>query len=103
MLRMPDGLRARIKEQAEVRGRSMNTEIVVRLEESLRGGGISDEAQETIQQLQKEVSRLEGLNEGLGRTVKAFIDHLSLTEEGKKLVLQKILEDEFARTPTKKG
>lgn len=96
VLRFPNGIRERIREEAEQNGRSMNSEILDRLEASL-------EARETIQQLREEVSRLEGMNEALGRTVKAFVDHLSLTEEGKKLVLEKILEDEFARTPAKES
>lgn len=35
MLRLPDGMRDRIREEAEANKRSMNQEIVVRLEESL--------------------------------------------------------------------
>lgn len=34
MLRLPDGMRARIAEVAKGNGRSMNTEIVTRLQES---------------------------------------------------------------------
>ena len=34
-LRLPDGMRDRIKESAEAAGRSMNAEIVLRLERSL--------------------------------------------------------------------
>jgi len=79
----------------------MNTEIVARLEESLEGRGVSAEAEQTIEQLREKVIRLEGVNEGLGRTVKAFVDHLNVTDEGKQFILQKILEDEFTRLPTK--
>ncbi|KQV68414.1 hypothetical protein ASC90_12450 [Rhizobium sp. Root1220] len=35
-LRLPDGMRDRIKESAEAAGRSMNAEIVLRLESSFR-------------------------------------------------------------------
>ncbi|EHH07532.1 hypothetical protein ATCR1_06686 [Agrobacterium tumefaciens CCNWGS0286] len=80
----------------------MNTEIVTRLEESLSGEGLSAEAQKTIQQLRAEVSRLEGLNEGLGRTVRLFFEHLTLSEEGQNLVLKTIIEDEFLRPQEKK-
>lgn len=34
-LRLPDGMRDRIKESAEAAGRSMNAEIILRLERSL--------------------------------------------------------------------
>lgn len=36
-LRLPDGMRDRLKEEAETNGRSLNMEIVARLEESLSG------------------------------------------------------------------
>ncbi|MFC3076351.1 Arc family DNA-binding protein [Shinella pollutisoli] len=102
-LRLPSGLRERIKSRAEAHGRSMNTEIVVCLEQSLSGEGLSEEAQETIRRLREDISRLEGMNEALGRTVKAFVDHLSVSDEGKQLILKKILEDEFVRIPAKEG
>lgn len=35
MLRLPDGMRARIKAAAEANSRSMNAEIIARLEDSL--------------------------------------------------------------------
>lgn len=38
MLRLPDGMRDRIREAAEEHGRSMNAEIVRRLEQSLSAG-----------------------------------------------------------------
>lgn len=41
MLRFPDGMRDRLKEEAAKNGRSMNAEIVSRLEESLSHGGNS--------------------------------------------------------------
>lgn len=37
MLRMPDGLRERIKTNAELNRRSMNSEIVLHLENALAG------------------------------------------------------------------
>ena len=36
MLRMPDGMRDRLREEAARNGRSMNSEIVARLEQSFR-------------------------------------------------------------------
>nr|WP_291374509.1 Arc family DNA-binding protein [Devosia sp.] len=40
MLRLPDGMRDRIAEVAKANGRSMNSEIVARLEESFSSNGI---------------------------------------------------------------
>lgn len=37
IVRLPEGMRDRIREEAEKSGRSMNAEIVVRLEQSLNG------------------------------------------------------------------
>lgn len=38
MLRLPDGMRERLKDEASRNGRSMNSEIVSRLEMTLNGG-----------------------------------------------------------------
>lgn len=40
MLRFPDGMRDRIREEAEANGRSMNAEIILRLEASLAGDAV---------------------------------------------------------------
>lgn len=37
IVRMPEGMRERLRREAEISGRSMNTEIIVRLEQSLDG------------------------------------------------------------------
>lgn len=38
MLRLPDGLRARVAERASANGRSMNTEIIAAIEKALADG-----------------------------------------------------------------
>ncbi|SOE18587.1 Arc-like DNA binding dprotein [Hoeflea halophila] len=45
MIRLPEGMRDRLKESAEQNGRSMNAEIVARLEHSFDGGAIVSEKQ----------------------------------------------------------
>jgi ABC-type multidrug transport system fused ATPase/permease subunit len=54
MLRLPDGMRDRIAEVAKANGRSMNAEIVGRLQDSLDGGldeakSISADQRETLE------------------------------------------------------
>lgn len=44
MLRMPDGMRERLKDEAAKSGRSMNAEIVSRLQMTLNGGEDPDVA-----------------------------------------------------------
>ncbi|TPP07034.1 Arc family DNA-binding protein [Rhizobium glycinendophyticum] len=58
-LRLPPGLRERIKAAAEASGRSMNTEIVFRLEESLGEASSEPAAMGT------EIRRLQAENETL--------------------------------------
>lgn len=41
MIRLPEGMRERIAEAAKTNGRSMNAEVVARLEKSLEGDGAS--------------------------------------------------------------
>ncbi|MDH0613423.1 MULTISPECIES: Arc family DNA-binding protein [unclassified Agrobacterium] len=85
IVRLPDGLRERIRASAENQNRSMNADIVARLELSFEG-----------QDLSGKVAYLEGMNDALGRTVRAFIDHLTQTPEGREAVLKAILTDEFS-------
>lgn len=48
-IRMPDGLRDRLREAADASGRSMNSEIVARLEESFnRGNGTLSPSEEAL-------------------------------------------------------
>lgn len=53
-LRLPDGMRDRIKIAAEVNGRSMNAEIVNRLELSFEGDSDADYMERVIQRMQRE-------------------------------------------------
>ncbi|TDR37828.1 Arc-like DNA binding dprotein [Tahibacter aquaticus] len=48
MLRLPDGMRERIAKIAETAGRSMNAEIVHRLEQSLQGTAPGDAPSPTL-------------------------------------------------------
>lgn len=58
MLRFPEGMRALIKEAAEKNGRTMNAEIVARLEASFKGG-----APATSAELAKELAFVRHLHE----------------------------------------
>lgn len=94
MIRLPDGMRERIREEAERNGRSMNAEIVARVEASF------DQNKDLVGR----VAYLEGMNAALGRTVRAFIDHLTQSPEGREAIVKAILKDEFAsKIPSEEG
>lgn len=57
-LRFPDGMRDRIKEAAEASGRSMNAEIIARLEASFAPGRPGDEQIAALGQRLDEVLRM---------------------------------------------
>lgn len=60
MLRFPEGMRARIREAAEANGRSMNSEIIARLEASFDPTRLhDDETKELVEGLiERAVQRL---------------------------------------------
>ena len=55
MLRLPDGLRERIKHRAAVNGRSLNTEIVDAIERHLERGDRLDEFERRLAKLEQRV------------------------------------------------
>jgi hypothetical protein len=55
-IRMPDGLRDKIREAAEANKRSMNTEIVARLEESFEAAGSVSLDQRTVFELASQLA-----------------------------------------------
>lgn len=66
MLRLPDGMRERLKREAAANNRSMNSEIVARLESSLAGPfspqemtGLMRELKETLERVQAAESIIE--------------------------------------------
>ncbi|TAY68441.1 Arc family DNA-binding protein [Rhizobium leguminosarum] len=54
MLRLPDGMREELKEKAAANGRSMNTEIITRLEDSFESG---NQAPSSIDEIAKLAAR----------------------------------------------
>lgn len=58
VLRMPDGLRARIATQAGEHSRSMNAEIIHRLERGIRSAEIITVQNQLITQLSKQIEQL---------------------------------------------
>lgn len=55
VVRFPDGMRDRIAEAAKAAGRSMNAEIVARLEASFDGRAISGDQAEFIKQMMQDL------------------------------------------------
>jgi predicted DNA-binding protein len=59
-LRLPDGMRERIADAAKENGRSMNSEIIARLEASFDEGGLSERFSELEKRLDRLATKLEG-------------------------------------------
>ncbi len=58
-LRMPEHLRSQIKAAADESGRSMNAEIVARLEESFKPPALFDQLQADVARLIEKVDRMD--------------------------------------------
>ncbi|MBW8285050.1 MAG: Arc family DNA-binding protein [Rhizobium sp.] len=82
MLRFPDGLRDRIKVAAETNGRSMNSEIIARLEDTL----ITDSYAESLEihgvksDLERKAREAAGIQQRLS-TIEAKLDQLLALED----------------------
>lgn len=65
-LRMPDALKTRVQAAAEMNGRSLHAELLARIEQSFNGDG--------SEQMQLEISRLQGELEGAKFVANAFME-----------------------------
>jgi hypothetical protein len=81
MTRIPEGLRRRLEREARFRGRSMNAEIVHRLQESF---DIPDQSQSIVSDVSGEIdSALDGVHSGLDEIQsqnRAILSHLGLPD-----------------------
>ena len=57
LLRLPDGLRARIEERANESGRSLNTEIIAAIEHHLTRANLFDELVARVDKLEQRVNQ----------------------------------------------
>lgn len=75
IVRFPDGMRARIAELAKANGRSMNSEIVARLQASMEGG-IEDMLTPMTKTQMDIVSGVRGISvaEALNQAVQAWLE-----------------------------
>ena len=89
MTRIPEGLRCRLEREAKFRGRSMNAEIVKRLQESF---DIPDQASAIVDDVSSEVESAvdgavfpiqKGLNE-IQSQIRAILSHLGLPDPGEE-------------------
>lgn len=69
IVRLPDGMRDRIAELAKASGRSMNAEIVARLEQTM-------DADDQLAQLQERISDLESQVENLAIDTEKRVDRV---------------------------
>ncbi|SOC02169.1 Arc family DNA-binding protein [Rhodobacter maris] len=79
MLRLPDGMRDRIKAAADASNRSMNAEIVATLEEKYPAR--DDALIEALEQFSKQLPKI-SMEEAL-RRMKEFEDQIRASKEGK--------------------
>ena len=56
-LRFPDGLRDRLRERADLNGRSMNTEIIAAIEEHLERGTLFEQLVARVERLERRVNQ----------------------------------------------
>lgn len=87
-LRLPDGMRDKIGAAATENGRSMNAEIVARLEGSFDDADKFAEARAEIEKLSNQLAYEEGKNASFAQTLGLFADHLKQTDEGKDFISQ---------------
>jgi len=85
MLRLPEGMRERVRVSAEKKGRSMNAEIVARLMESFdaegrlkEAGDLSVALSEKIEEARREISLMEKAKS----EAQAFFDEIKKSEGG---------------------
>lgn len=78
VLRLPDGMRDRIKAAAQKSGRSMNAEIVDRLEASLTG---TEELPKTIKSLQSQMKAIAAVVEQTNKDVRRMYEKAERTKD----------------------
>ena len=59
VVRYPDGMREKIAQMAKLNGRSINAEIIARLEKSIAGDEVLEKLESSIAKLIEKVERLE--------------------------------------------
>src|SRR5262245_2203072 len=96
MTRIPEGLRRRLEREARFRGRSMNAEIVKRLQESF---DIPDQSQsiasDVSSELSYELSGIEGSLDEIQSQNRAILSHLGLPDPAEDR--KRVQEDARAR------
>ncbi|WP_328186883.1 Arc family DNA-binding protein [Marinobacter sp. OP 3.4] len=88
-LRLPAGMREQIREAAERNSRSMNSEIVARLEQSFAGpkeleaaAGVSQRLEEQLQQVRMELSLMAKANAEASEFIRELREMDRRKEEG---------------------
>lgn len=77
MLRLPDGMRERIKEVADASGRSMNAEIVFRLNASLSYNSMEDMFADQLAQRDQNLAERRRDAEALASLIDDLADQIS--------------------------
>jgi hypothetical protein len=79
MVRFPDGMRDELKALAEQEGRSLNAEIVARLETSLREAA-------SMEKLRRDLAYQEGISASLQATIDVFIRNLAGADDNQAML-----------------
>jgi hypothetical protein len=85
VLRFPEGLRDKVKDAAEESGRSMNAEIITRIEAYDSGGDVAEEWKRRFEEEHQAYKRIEALYDG---TLDVAMNYRDLLGTAKGQVLQ---------------
>ncbi|QGA56891.1 Arc family DNA-binding protein [Brucella sp. 2280] len=96
MVRLPDGMRDQIAGIAEKNGRSMNAEVVARLERSF----VIDEE---LKRLSLELAYQEGLNTSFRHTNQIYLKYLVMAAKGEPIRIEDIRNEINNMIPEKPG
>lgn len=92
LIRLPEGMRDRIAEAATASGRSMNAEVVARLEASFE----HDETQATLDELQEEYEKVQVSVESLDKQFKAYLSERQTMQAWMKEAIEAVFHGQPA-------
>lgn len=95
MIRLPDGMRDQLSELARLNGRSVNAEVVSRLERSLRGDNEIENTYDVVQKLTAVDHEMQALKAN-------FVNLLRAINEEDPVVFANVLRNEIERIKTEK-
>lgn len=92
-LRLPAYLHARLVDAAEESARSMNGEIVARLEETFYKSGQYEVAQKEMSELSDRLTYQQGVIDSLRHGLQVFIKHLARGADDERKILDAVMAE----------